>query len=702
MRRKAGFKKGNIPANKGKTIQWKLDGKENNSKYVRLSKEDFKLTVKDGDDILVARDCEGDPCNIRLLRPHCRDVPMLDQMCSVVDDEAELASMRLLQLKNTQVMFFQCYKEHGERHVGCDGMLCFDMKREKKVGLAWQESLKCEKCTYMSTMYKLYEEVPSTGRGRRAAVPNVGVHIGLSHASLSMAGLRTVMMAMDVPPPSQSGMQKSANRVMQSIVKVNEKDMRDRRLKLREINIIKNLPAEDPFQCQGDGRFSTPLRHSGGLTPFAPSSQSVYTIIVGSGAKNQIVALSIQNQLCKIGALIAATTGNYMICQEGGHAGHCSATIAPDYNIGDEYAWAMDCFKQIAEDGLVMKYVTTDADSRASHAAQAVFGPFLGESQVVHLLDTRHLGASQKRYIIKLGTGFSLEMFQTHTKATKERQLRLFADDLSSRCTAEFSSAFNFFKGNFPEVKQHLKETVNAIMRCVQGDHSHCKRSSFVCGGLGNNSTCTSTWMPSFRSPHTVVNCSPHDLQILQKCIMFRLGEDTLDRTRLNTNTQAVESVNRLYGVRNPKNITWSRNVFGILNSAAHEYNNGIGQSILLQNKELGLTSLRRGTKVLHSLRAIQNRSTYNQNYRKKYIVKLRRKIRRAAKFRMHKKKGNSQQTYKKDLLLEEELVQINTPGSSTGRPTRNRRPTRVRAKNDHTYSFAVKSPEDHNYCAKT
>ena len=70
-RRKAAFKKGNTPANKGNTIQWKLDGKENSSKYVRLSKEDFKLTVKDGDDILVARNCEGNPCNIRLLRRHC-------------------------------------------------------------------------------------------------------------------------------------------------------------------------------------------------------------------------------------------------------------------------------------------------------------------------------------------------------------------------------------------------------------------------------------------------------------------------------------------------------------------------------------------------------------------------------------------------------------------------------------------------------
>jgi len=118
------------------------------------------------------------------------------------------------------------------------------------------------------------------------------------------------------------------------------------------------------------------------------------------------------------------------------------------------------------------------------------------------------------------------------------------------------------------------------------------------------------------------------------------VGEDTLERTRLNTNTQAVESVNRLYGVRNPKNITWSRNVLGILNSAVHEYNNGIGQSILLQNKELGLTSLRRETKVVRSLRAIQNRSAYNQNYRKNYMVKLRRKIKRAVKFRMHQKKA--------------------------------------------------------------
>lgn len=62
--------------------------------------------------------------------------------------------------------------------------------------------------------------------------------------------------------------------------------------------------------------------------------------------------------------------------------------------------------------------------------------------------------------------------------------------------------------------------------------------------------------------------------------IEFRLGEDMLHKTRLNTNTQKIEGTNRAIRKSIPKNVTYSLNYEGRLNSAIHSVNNRPGISI--------------------------------------------------------------------------------------------------------------------------
>ena len=53
----------------------------------------------------------------------------------------------------------------------------FSVANERKICLAWQQSLHCVNCQFKSGMYKLYVEVPTGGRGQKPATTNVALHL---------------------------------------------------------------------------------------------------------------------------------------------------------------------------------------------------------------------------------------------------------------------------------------------------------------------------------------------------------------------------------------------------------------------------------------------------------------------------------------------------------------------------------------------
>ena len=78
-------------------------------------------------------------------------------------------------------------------------------------------------CKYKSRMYNLYEELPSKNRGRRPAKINRALHVGLSQTSIGPASLAKIFCSINTPPPSTSGMQKSANIVLDCVAEENRK-----------------------------------------------------------------------------------------------------------------------------------------------------------------------------------------------------------------------------------------------------------------------------------------------------------------------------------------------------------------------------------------------------------------------------------------------------------------------------------------------
>ena len=88
---------------------------------------------------------------------------------------SEIDTYRLLHLRLTAIMWNDAFAEHSRYSPNCSsGFLNLDIEREVKIGLCWREALSCSKCQYKSKIYKLYEELQCTTRGRRPAKLNRG------------------------------------------------------------------------------------------------------------------------------------------------------------------------------------------------------------------------------------------------------------------------------------------------------------------------------------------------------------------------------------------------------------------------------------------------------------------------------------------------------------------------------------------------
>ena len=111
---------------------------------------------------------------------------------------------------------------------------------------------------------------------------------------------------------------------------------------------------------------------------------------------------------------------------------------------------------------------------------------------------------------------------------------------------------------------------IKATMTYVMSIHFLCMKK------------CNSTWLqrsPFLRKDFTIKSCD-ESLNLVCKCVEYRLGPEILEKTQKNTNTQKVEATNRSSRRSLPKHLTFLRNFPGGAHNAAHNINNGPGESI--------------------------------------------------------------------------------------------------------------------------
>ena len=149
----------------------------------------------------------------------------------------------------------------------------------------------------------------------------------------------------------------------------------------------------------------------------------------------------------------------------------------------------------------------------------------------MHQLDTRHLRANQRKYI--KASNKATTIMPGKTKAYRQYTQNRFALDMSKRCQAELHY---IIKKKSKNILDNTRVMMSNIRQCFAGSIQQCAK-----------------W----------------------KRIEYRIGDETVQLTRLNTNTQKVEGTNRAIKPSLPKDKTFSRNFQSRAHSALHFVNNG-------------------------------------------------------------------------------------------------------------------------------
>lgn len=617
--------------------------------YVRPTVEKFELLSspirgKGEDCPVVITDSDGQLCEQKFLRPVQRtptplEVSQVAQPGSSTDTNAIYHRGKLIQL------FQEATAGHQEFSPGCSGLLDFDDSMRVQRGLAWKESMKCVTCGYQSPVRNIYETVQANRRGPKTAALNYAAQVGLSHTSIASTGLSNILLAMDIPSPSLSGMQKCANKVGDMLVEHNTENMREIRKELQELNTLKGLPASAPVNVEMDGRYNNPIYSAVGNSPFQAATQVSHITVENATRKKYVVDVQTHSKLCQQGELIARTTG-HRPCPE--HPG-CTADLPQSAVIGNEKRWAQDSLLDLAADGLHVNVVTTDPDSSSYRAAVELHSQGELSHEPQHQLDPHHLSRGQRKSV--KSTYFSKTMFPGHTAAERKRMQTRLADDIPARCTAEHEAAIQHHAGDNAKVKRAMTFTRDAMVECYQGNHQLCRRYSWMCKARKTKNWLTDS---AFLPEGFILSCTDSDKSKLVSLIDYRLGQKVLEKTKFLLSTQKCEATNRAISSTAPKNKTFSRNFPGRVHSAVNAVNHGIGESILSQTQFVG-APVTAGTRVTRGLLRRQAQDSARKLAKKTISSQSKRISKRKTLFRLHETCSQDSGTfYKKNLALKQ------------------------------------------------
>lgn len=569
------------------------------AKYVRLT-EDIDNTCQTEPRVAYMFDEDGQAIDVKMLRPR----PKADTSPSFQpDSDEEKNTNRIFHLGKVEDLWNLAISGHRRHLSTCTGKLEWDIPAEKQWGLGWRERLHCKSCKYTSPPRKLYAEVDAGTPGQKSAMLNRALQVGLSHTMIGNSALSDLLLALNIPAPSHSGMQKQSNKVSSVIQQVNQADMQRRVDRLTELCSRKvGSASQSLLAVEGDCRYNNRLSSGIGKTPYQPATQAVYTICEDVTPQKNILAVVCKNKLCKKREELERS-GQQVTCP---HHDGCTANIQPTATIGDEQSWASEGFRSILEgrDELAIKYFTTDGDSAAFKGLEQVQAEMPTDVEPVNLRDIRHLTESLRHALDK--ASLSLKCFPGPTMEERKDQKKKFALEVSRRCSAEFAECFQKYPRDIKKVKETLAPVPDILVSCYAGDHSRCRDGSLVCA----------SWKRPYIQPDLLIDPTDQDRQTLTECMLIRLGELNVEKTKMNTTTQKCEAFNRTLTRTNPKCVTWSKNFPARANSAAHLVNCGLAESTRVKLAAVG-APLSHRTRVFRQLKR-----------KDKTIVSIRRKMR--------------------------------------------------------------------------
>lgn len=561
-------------------------------------------------------------------------------------------------------MVFREHQVHNNVSATCDGILEWHDPSCEQRGLSWAMAVKCSKCNYISKKVKLYEEVDNGCTGRKAAAQNISIQLGLSRNGVSYTGLIDILASANIPPPSASGLQKTANKVNQVIIEANKDDMHNIREDLKRKKA--KIGQANSISCEGDATYNNRCSSSG-ATPAQPATQATYLLCENDTKEKKIVSALTVNKLCK--------------CKlqglQGPHLKKCTANIPYTTPIGSEALYLQKCIQDVHSDHISIRDLTVDGDLSARNTATEVIQPDR-TSEIEVQYCTRHLGKLLQKKINF--TKFTTKIFASSCKtvAQKRECQRLLSMDIAKRAQAEFNQAFNQYGPNLHELVRVCSYLSDTVIKCYSGDCSDCHIHSFVCSRDRPWVRPFLSIMQRFSRKKDIIRPSLADYNKLRTLLGHRFSPQAVRKTYRNKTQNKCEGANRGLSKSNPKHITHSRNYHGRAHAAIHQMNNGPGKSLLSLMKVLNCP-MSATSRTVKSLQRMDKRRLYF--WRLKRTIQYKDAQARSRTRRYQVWDNNRQQPgYKKCVdIIQQLAVPVEVEHHAYARPRRIRQPVAYR-----------------------
>ena len=346
------FKKGHKCAMRRTKEKFEKDQREKH--YIRLTSDEYHRVAKNP--VTIPQPTTSD---VMLLRPRQKEVHILDKYvhskCESVQE-----CLRFVDLIAVCKAYHSANLEHKTSNPTCQEILFPLGTDEKTRGLGVEEVFSCHKCSYKSKKYKLYNEMRTSQRGRPAVKHNQQLQVGLFSTPISSTSIRKIFSCLDTTVPSESGLQKAANKVGPTIRKENINDMALQRRKVKRVLRFRGIAEDTPIPAEYDRQYNNPC-YSRGKTPFQSGTQAKDILVENVTQNKYVIAYNFENKLCPSrSAFREDGTRNIRICPSK-HSG-CCATLPLDHTIGDEKSGGMKIASSLLSSAEPLKigYITTD------------------------------------------------------------------------------------------------------------------------------------------------------------------------------------------------------------------------------------------------------------------------------------------------------------------------------------------------------
>ena len=531
-------------------------------------------------------DANGVEGSALILRPRQKQ-NLNNQEITENEDESSLGQYdtedgSLLLRKNNLMKLINDFIKHHSNMGECDD-ICLDIVEIQPWGLYCSVILKCISCDARSTRTKLYSEVSTTKRGRKAAEGNLRVALICQDLPIGPTETQLLFAAAGVKAGSLKCMNKNALKAADITEGVCRRDMQKWIDHAKDI--LKDRGAKDPDQIavEFDALYHCASR-ANARCPGQGAVQATALCAENVTRGKKIVGYDFVNKLCQKGSKLKAQ-GEYVTCGTSTSQQHhgCSATQTRGRAIR-EYDMATRIAENIHKEGAIVTNLTTDSDGRGRDAftdfnkkIDKTCPPLKWYKDLSHL--TRNMKKKISAHSFK---GNSFGQKKNGEKWNYKEKLdcrKALAVDVPRRVAVTLKNMRVHFKDDGQTLKQNVDKIREYMIECYNGNHTSCQSSPLAkltgCSGKGKN--CWFQKSSTLKAAGIVsLNLTQKSSSFLDSVIQMKLSVSELDKVRRGLTSSKVEATNRAINKRLTKNKTLIRTAKGKIASAIGCVNNDL------------------------------------------------------------------------------------------------------------------------------